>query len=403
MIEIGRALASDRTAIERLLAANGLPLDGLETALPTALVARDEGGIVGCAAVETHGSVGLLRSVCVAPELRGTGLGRRLVAEAEALAADRGIAELYLLTETAEKWFPRLGYHSSTRGSVPAELTASPEFTTACPESAAVLRKHLRPAEIDVADTPDFAEPIPSQPAPLVTPRTTVPVPAPDRLPAVYLGHGAPTLIDDPLWPVELAAWSAAMPRPRAILVISAHWQSAPLTLGAVKAAPLVYDFYGFPERYYRIRYDSPAAPELAARVGAMMPAGESVAQRERGLDHGAYVPLLIMYPEADVPVLQMSMPDLAPEHLFEIGRRLAPLRDEGVLIMGSGFMTHGLPFVHDYWDGRSGAPEWSMEFDHWAAEVLERGDLDALFDFRNRAPGCRTPIRRWSTSRPCS
>lgn len=212
--------------------------------------------------------------------------------------------------------------------------------------------------------------------------------PAPERLPAVYLGHGAPTLVDDELWPVELAAWARAMPRPKSILVVSAHWQSAPLTLGAVNPAPLVYDFYGFPERYYRIRYDSPAAPDLAARVKAMMPSGEPVAQRERGLDHGAYVPLLMMYPEADVPVLQMSMPDLAPEHLFEIGRRLAPLRDEGVLIMGSGFMTHGLPFIHQYWDGRPGAPEWSAEFDLWAAEMLTNGNVDALFDFRNRAPG---------------
>jgi 4,5-DOPA dioxygenase extradiol len=210
----------------------------------------------------------------------------------------------------------------------------------------------------------------------------------PERLPAVYLGHGAPTLLDDKLWPVELAAWSAAMPHPKSILVVSAHWQSAPLTLGAVNPAPLVYDFYGFPKHYYDIKYDSPAAPELAARVAAMMPAGEQVVQRERGLDHGAFVPLLMMYPEADVPVLQMSMPDLDPEHLFEIGRRLAPLRDEGVLIMGSGFMTHGLQFIDQYWDGRSGAPEWSADFDLWAADALQRGDIDSLFDFRNRAPG---------------
>jgi 4,5-DOPA dioxygenase extradiol len=208
------------------------------------------------------------------------------------------------------------------------------------------------------------------------------------RLPAVYLGHGAPTLIDDALWPVELATWAAAMPKPKAILVVSAHWQSAPLTLGAVAPAPLVYDFYGFPDRYYQIRYDSPGAPELAARIKAMMPASEPVAQRDRGLDHGAYVPLLVMYPDADIPVLQMSMPDLSPQHLFEIGKRLAPLRDEGVLIMGSGFMTHGLAYIHEYWDGRPGAPEWSAEFDLWAAEALGRGDVDALFDFRNRAPG---------------
>lgn len=205
------------------------------------------------------------------------------------------------------------------------------------------------------------------------------------RMPALYLGHGAPTLLDDQAWPAELAAWARALPRPRAILTVSAHWQSAPLTLGATVPAPLVYDFYGFPERYYRVRYDSPGAPDLAAEVKALMPPGEEVAERpDRGLDHGAYVPLIPMYPDADIPVLQISMPDLQPAHLFEIGQRLAPLRDEGVLIMGSGFMTHGLPFVHEYWDGRAGAPEWSVEFDRWAAETLERGDLDALFDFRN-------------------
>jgi amino-acid N-acetyltransferase len=140
---IERALDSDRTAIEILLAANGLPLDGLSTALPTAVVARGEGGIVGCAALEFYGSVGLLRSVCVAPEVRGTGLGRQLVAATEQLASAVGISELFLLTETAEAWFPRLGYTPSVWTSVPAALMASPEFTGACPDTAAVLHKRL--------------------------------------------------------------------------------------------------------------------------------------------------------------------------------------------------------------------------------------------------------------------
>ncbi len=83
-----------------------------------------------------------------------------------------------------------------------------------------------------------------------------------------------------------------------------------------------------------------------------------------------------------------MSMPDLDPEHLFEVGRRLAPLRDEGVLIIGSGFLTHGLPFIHEYFLGKPGAPQWSIDFDHWATEALDRGDVDALFDFRAKAPG---------------
>jgi 4,5-DOPA dioxygenase extradiol len=211
----------------------------------------------------------------------------------------------------------------------------------------------------------------------------------PSRFPALYLGHGAPHLVDDPLWPGELAAWTKTLPRPSSILMVSAHWESAPLTLGATTSVPLIYDFYGFPEKYYQARYEAPGAPELATTVKALMPDREPVVDRpDRGLDHGAYVPLSVMYPAADVPVLQVSMPDLDPEHLFALGQRLAPLRDEGVLIIGSGFMTHGLPYIHEYFTGRPGAPQWSIEFDRWATEALERGDLDALFDFRSQAPG---------------
>jgi 4,5-DOPA dioxygenase extradiol len=210
-----------------------------------------------------------------------------------------------------------------------------------------------------------------------------------DRMPAVYLGHGAPPLVDDELWVSQLQQWATDLPKPTSILVVSAHWESAPLTLGATHdAAPLTYDFYGFPQRYYDMTYPSPGAPALAARVMASMPDAEVVAEQpDRGLDHGAYVPLMVMYPDADIPVLQMSMPDLDPEHLFEIGRRLQPLRDEGVLIMGSGFLTHGLPFLRDF---RPDAPppEWSKEFDLWAAEMLEEGAIDELMNFRNAAPG---------------
>jgi len=210
-----------------------------------------------------------------------------------------------------------------------------------------------------------------------------------ERMPALYIGHGAPTLVDDAVWPVELAAWARELPRPRSILMVSAHWESQPLTVGSTTTVPLVYDFYGFPERYYRTRYAAPGAPDLAASVAGLIRDLEPVAQAPaRGLDHGAYVPLTVMYPEADVPVLQMSLPDLDPQHLFAIGRRLAPLRDEGVLIVGSGFLTHGLPFVREYTAGRPGAPSWSTDFDRWAAEALSCGDVDALFDFRTRAPG---------------
>lgn len=212
---------------------------------------------------------------------------------------------------------------------------------------------------------------------------------AAERMPALYLGHGAPPLVDDQLWVSQLSAWAKELPKPKQILIVSAHWESAPLTVGATTdAAPLTYDFYGFPQRYYDLTYPSPGAPELARRVAAMMPETEPVAERpDYGLDHGAFVPLLVMYPEADIPVLQISMPTLDPQRLFDLGRRLRPLRDEGVLIVGSGFLTHGLPFLTD-WRTDATPPGWSRDFDAWAAEMLEHGDVDALMDFRAKAPG---------------
>src|SRR5438128_4226449 len=162
------------------------------------------------------------------------------------------------------------------------------------------------------------------------------------RMPTLYIGHGAPPLVDDPLWVAQLAAWARALPRPTAVLIVSAHWENAPLTIGATRTGtPLVYDFGGFPERYYRAQYRSPGAPELATQVRQLLSDQQVAEAPERGLDHGAYVPLTVMYPQADVPVLQVSMPSLDPERLFQIGERLSPLRDQGVLIIGSGFLTH--------------------------------------------------------------
>lgn len=237
-------------------------------------------------------------------------------------------------------------------------------------------------------DTPDH-EPVPGDAAAQVAGRAATAI-APGRMPAIYLGHGAPPLVDDPLWVVQLEAWAQALPRPTAILVVSAHWEAAPLAIGATgDATELVYDFWGFPERYYRAAYPSPGAPELAEKVRALLTGTETVTDLPgRGLDHGAYVPLTVMYPGADIPVLQISMPSLQPERLLRVGRALAPLRDEGVLIIGSGFLTHGLPYLHDL-RFNAPPPDWSAEFDHWAAEALEAGDVDALAGFRG-APAVR-------------
>jgi 4,5-DOPA dioxygenase extradiol len=134
--------------------------------------------------------------------------------------------------------------------------------------------------------------------------------------------------------------------------------------------------------------YETPAATELATRVAAMMPPGEPIHQHaSRGLDHGAWVPLRIMYPEADIPVLQMSLPTHDPVRLMALGERLRPLRDEGVLIIGSGFLTHGLPFLTE-WRIDASVPGWSADFDAWAGEAMARGDVDALASYKSQAPG---------------
>ncbi|GAB2815351.1 dioxygenase family protein [Streptomyces daliensis] len=223
-----------------------------------------------------------------------------------------------------------------------------------------------------------------------MTSGTTTPAPG-ARMPVLYLSHGAPPLADDALWTSQLADWSARLPRPKAVLMVSAHWESAPVTLAATETVPLVYDFGGFPERYYHVRYAAPGAPLLAERVRGLLSApGTPVYDApDRGLDHGAYVPLVEMYPEADVPVLQLSMPTLDPARLLELGRRLAPLRDEGVLVVGSGFFTHNLRGM-TWGTGPDEAPGWSREFDAWGGEALARQDVDALLDFAHKAPAGR-------------
>ncbi|SEP85794.1 Aromatic ring-opening dioxygenase, catalytic subunit, LigB family [Lentzea albida] len=202
----------------------------------------------------------------------------------------------------------------------------------------------------------------------------------------LYLSHGAPPLADDETWTRELKDWSATLPRPEAVLMVSAHWEEAPTTIGATTTVPLVYDFWGFPQRYYEVTYEAPGAPELANDVRKLL-GGHVEQDEERGLDHGAYVPLKEMFPDADVPVLQMSLPTLDPRKLHEVGRRLAPLRDKNVLIVGSGFMTHNLSCVNFPAGPDYEPPSWSKEFDDWAHRQLAAGDVDALLDFQVKAP----------------
>ena len=208
--------------------------------------------------------------------------------------------------------------------------------------------------------------------------------------PAVYLSHGAPPLFDDAEWVEALAAWADALPRPRGIVIVSAHWESAPVALSAPgDAVPLVYDFGGFDPFYYTMAYPTPDSAWLADRVRAALPTTETVVtSSRRGLDHGAWVPLKVMYPNAEIPVVQMSLPSHDPQRLLALGERLRALRDEGIAIIGSGFWTHGLPFLSADNIVSGVVPTWSSDFDQWAAEALAEGDVDALSDYATKAPG---------------
>ena len=210
------------------------------------------------------------------------------------------------------------------------------------------------------------------------------------KQPVLFLSHGAPPLADDATWTAQLHEWSAGLDKPKDILIVSAHWESEPATISSTIAhTPLLYDFWGFPEHYYTVQYDAPPADDLARKVARAV--GGSVRQDQgRGLDHGAYVPLVEMFPEADVPVLQLSLPTLDPDKLYGLGERLAELRDEGTLIVGSGFTTHNLRWFNPY-EGPDGTPPAaSAEFDDWAAKQLEARNVDALLDFASHAPAAR-------------
>jgi 4,5-DOPA dioxygenase extradiol len=177
----------------------------------------------------------------------------------------------------------------------------------------------------------------------------------------------------------------------RAIVIVSAHWQ----TRGEVRAtawehAPLLYDFGGFPDELYRIEYPAPGDPELAARVIRLAPG--AVPELRRGLDHGAWVPLRLTWPEATIPVVEVSLPVAAPEDIFALGRQLRPLRDEGIVVAGSGGIVHNLSLVH--FSGKSAAVDpWAAEFDRWVAGRVAQQDAASLFRYRTAAPNAALAV----------
>lgn len=208
----------------------------------------------------------------------------------------------------------------------------------------------------------------------------------PARMPSGYIGHGSPMNAVLEAEAAPWRAWGAALPTPTAFLVVSAHFERAPITLGTTRTLPLIYDFGGFPQELYKIQYAAPGAPRLGARVERLLrPLGDVRRDERRGHDHGTWVPLRWLRPKADVPVLSLSLPTHDPRRLWQVGRALRPLRDEGVFLLGSGSLTHNLRRMAPRVDAPPFA--WAAAFDAWADDVVARNDVDALLDWQRKAP----------------
>ncbi|KAK3166139.1 hypothetical protein QOZ80_1AG0041930 [Eleusine coracana subsp. coracana] len=218
---------------------------------------------------------------------------------------------------------------------------------------------------------------------------------APAAMDTFYLSHGSPTLSIDQTIPARrffeswLPARVAGNQTPRAILVVSAHWETATPAVNVIRGSnDTIYDFYGFPKPMYQLKYPAPGAPDLALRTKSLLEnAGFGPVQedRSRGLDHGAWVPLMLMYPDANIPVCQLSVQtDRDGTYHYNLGRALAPLREDGVLILGSGSAVHNLRKM-----GPSGSPvpQWAAEFDTWLKDSLLSGRYEDVKRYEEKAP----------------
>ena len=212
-------------------------------------------------------------------------------------------------------------------------------------------------------------------------------------LPALFVSHGSPMqALHGGRAAKAWRALAAELPKPRAVLAVSAHWETRSPAVSAAATPETIHDFGGFPEALFQIRYPAPGAPWLAGRVRELIEAdGQPIAiDPERGLDHGAWVPLREMYPAADVPVTQFAIqPERGTAHHHRLGRALSKLRDEGVLIVGTGSLTHNLrDWRPNVADDPANVLAYVAEFQGWMEQALVKRDIDALLNYRQRAPG---------------
>jgi 4,5-DOPA dioxygenase extradiol len=201
-------------------------------------------------------------------------------------------------------------------------------------------------------------------------------------MPVVFVGHGSPTnAIEENEYSRAWAGLKDYLPRPKAILCISAHWQTRGAQVCTVDSPRTMYDFWGFPQPLYEIVYPAPGSPELANQVVKLVKCGKVMPEANWGLDHGAWCVLHHMYPQADIPVVQLSLDaQLSPEEHYQLARDLKALRQEGVLIMGSGNISHNLGMLQ--WG--DGAYPWAVEFDQMVKELILSGDHASLVNYKS-------------------
>jgi 4,5-DOPA dioxygenase extradiol len=209
------------------------------------------------------------------------------------------------------------------------------------------------------------------------------------RAPVLFVSHGAPTVaLEHGAFAEALERFAAELGKPKAALVISAHW-TTPREIGITSAARhrLIYDFSGFPEALYQIQWPAPGAADVAARAAALVEGAGFRARLDplRGLDHGAWIPLRIAFPEADVHVAQLALPEVEPDRLLRLGAALAPLRGEGVLLVASGGLLHNLALAR--FDESAPPDAWAREFDAWMAARIDALDVEALRRWEAEAP----------------